>query len=326
MNVIFMGTPEFAVPTLKKLYECGHDIKLVVTQPDKPSGRGKKLKKSEVKEASESLNLSVFQPDKIKKSENVEVLKKYNPDVIVVVAYGQILSKEILELPKYGCINVHASLLPKLRGAAPLNWAIINGETKTGVTTMKMDVGLDTGDMLLKTEVEIDENMNVGMLHDILMEKGALLLVETLEKIEKNELVPEKQDDSLSNYAPMFNNENRKINWNTSAKKAHDLIRGLSPWPTAYFIMEGKSIKVYESNYINEKTNHEPGFVIKADNDGIYVAANEGIVILKEIQMPGKNKMKVDAYLRGNKFPEHILLNWEKPIRQNMVVLLDITL
>ncbi len=309
MNVIFMGTPEFAVPTLKALNEKGHEIKLVVTQPDKPSGRGKKLKKSEVKEAAEQLGLPVFQPDKIKKPENIEVLKSYNPDVIVVVAYGQLLNKEILELPKYGCINVHASLLPKLRGAAPLNWAIINGETHTGVTTMKMDVGLDTGDMLLKAEVEIDEEMNVGNLHDILMHMGANLLIETLDRLERNDMVPEKQDDSLSCYAPMFNNENRKINWNLSAKNIHDLIRGLSPWPTAYFTMDDKTVKVYESKYTNEKTNYQPGYVIKADNDGIYVAASDGVVILKEIQMPGKNKMKIDAYLRGNKFPEHIVLN-----------------
>lgn len=309
MNVIFMGTPEFAVPTLRMLHE-NHEVKLVVTQPDKPFGRGKKLKSSEVKEAAEQLGLPVFQPDKIKKQENIEVLKQYNPDVIVVVAYGQILSKEILDLPKYGCINVHASLLPKLRGAAPLNWAIINGETHTGVTTMKMDVGLDTGDMLLKAEVEIDEQMNVGNLHDILMHKGAELLIETLDKLEKSELVPEKQQNSLSNYAPMFNNENRKINWSLSAKNIHDLIRGLSPWPTAFFTMDDKTVKVYESTYINEKKIYEPGFVIKADNDGIYVATADGVVILKEIQMPGKNKMKIDAYLRGNKFPEHIVLNW----------------
>lgn len=308
MNVIFMGTPEFAVPTLKKLYEKGHNIKLVVTQPDKPSGRGKKLKKSEVKETAEQLNIPVFQPDKIKKPENIEELKKYNPDVIVVVAYGQILNKEILNMPKYGCINVHASLLPKLRGAAPLNWAIINGDTHTGVTTMKMDVGLDTGDMLLKSQVEIHENMNVGELHDILMEKGAELLIETLEKLEKNELVPQRQDESISNYAPMFNNENRKIDWNKSAKEIHDLIRGLSPWPTAYFTLEDKQVKVYESTYSNERINHVPGYVIKADDEGIFVTTGNGIVILKEIQMPGKNKMKADAYLRGNKFPEHVLL------------------
>lgn len=308
MNVIFMGTPEFAVPTLIKLYENKHNISLVVTQPDKPSGRGKKLKKSEVKEAAEKLNLPVFQPDKIKKPENIEILKKYNADVIIVVAYGQILSKEILGMPKYGCINVHASLLPKLRGAAPLNWAIINGETHTGVTTMKMDVGLDTGDMLLKSEVKISDNMNVGELHDMLMHTGAELLIETLNKLENGLLEPEKQQDALSSYAPMFNNDNRRINWNNTAKSIHNLIRGLSPWPTAYFIMEGKTVKVYESTYKIESTNFQAGYVIKADNEGICVAAQDGVVILKEIQMPGKNKMKVDAYLRGNSFPINITL------------------
>lgn len=308
MNVIFMGTPDFAVPTLQKLFDSNHNVVLVVTQPDKPFGRGKKLKKSEVKETAEKLGLNIFQPDKIKKQENIDVLKSYNPDVIVVVAYGQILSKEILTLPKYGCINVHASLLPKLRGAAPLNWAIINGETHTGVTTMQMDVGLDTGDMLLKSEVEIDENMNVGELHDILMHKGADLLIETLDKIEKNQISPQKQDDSLSNYAPMFNNENRKINWNLTAKNIHDLIRGLSPWPTAYFTMDEKSVKVYKSSYTNDDSDYEPGFVIKATNEGIFVKAKDGIIILQEIQMPGKKKMPVEAYLRGNQFPEKIIL------------------
>lgn len=269
MNVIFMGTPGFAVPTLEKLHESKHNLVLVVTQPDKPSGRGKKLKKSEVKETAEKLGLNIFQPDKIKKQENIDLLKSYNPDVIVVVAYGQILNKEILTLPKYGCINVHASLLPKLRGAAPLNWALINGETKTGITTMQMDVGLDTGDMLLKSEVEIDENINVGELHDILMHKGAELLIETLDKLEKNELTPKKQDDSLSSYAPILNNENRKINWNLPAKSIHNLIRGLSPWPAAYFTLDEKTVKVYSSSYINNDSDYEPGYVIKANNEGI---------------------------------------------------------
>lgn len=308
MNVIFMGTPGFAVPTLEKLHESRHNLVLVVTQPDKPSGRGKKLRKSEVKERAEKLGLKIFQPDKIKKQENIDLLKSYNPDVIVVVAYGQILNKEILTLPKYGCINVHASLLPKLRGAAPLNWAIINGETKTGITTMQMDVGLDTGDMLLKSEVEIDENINVGELHDILMHKGAELLIETLDKLEKNELTPQKQDDSLSSYAPILNNENRKINWNLPAKSIHNLIRGLSPWPAAYFTLDEKTVKVYSSSYINNDSDYEPGYVIKANNEGIFVKAKDGIVILKEIQMPGKKKMPVEAYLRGNKFPEKIIL------------------
>jgi methionyl-tRNA formyltransferase len=309
MKVVFMGTPGFAVPALKKLHEFGHEIKLVVTQPDRPSGRGKKLKESDVKQAAQELGLNVFQPQKIKEKENVEILKKCSPDVIVVVAYGQILGREILEVPKYGCINVHASLLPSLRGAAPLNWAIINGETKTGVTTMKMDIGMDTGDMLLKSEVEIDESMNVGMLHDVLMNKGAKLLIETLDKLEKGLLKPEKQDDVLSSYAPMLNKENQRINWNKSAKDIYNLIRGLSPLPSAYFKRGDKTVKVYESSYIVEEKGFRPGYVIKAAGDGIYVAAGDGVVVLKEIKMPGKNKMKADAYLRGNKFPENIVLD-----------------
>jgi methionyl-tRNA formyltransferase len=308
MNVIFMGTPGFAVPTLEKLYESRHKVVLVVTQPDKPSGRGKKIKKSEVKERAEELGLEIFQPDKIKRQENIDILKSYNPDAIVVVAYGQILNKEILTLPKYGCINVHASLLPKLRGAAPLNWALIRGETKTGITTMLMDEGLDTGDMLLKTEVVIDQNMDAGRLHDILMHKGTDLLIETLDKLEKNELRPQKQDDSLSTYAPMLNKENRRINWNMPARTIHNLIRGLSPWPSAYFTMDESTVKVYKASYTDDDSDYAPGYVIKANKEGIFVKAGEGIVILKEIQMPGKNKMSVEAYLRGNKFPEHITL------------------
>lgn len=308
MNIIFMGTPAFAVPSLERLHESRHKVVLVVTQPDKPSGRGKKLKKSEVKEKAEELGLEIFQPDKIKNEENIEVLKSYKPDAIVVVAYGQILSKDILNLPRLGCINVHASLLPKLRGAAPLNWALIKGEKKTGITTMLMNEGLDTGDMLLKAEVEIDENMNVGDLHDILMHKGADLLLETLEKLEKNELSPQKQDDSLSSYAPMINKEDRKIKWKLPAKDIHNLIRGLSPWPTAYFTMDEDIVKVYKASYINDDSDYQPGYVIKANKEGIFVKAGEGAVILKEIQMPGKNKMPVEAFLRGNKFPEKIML------------------
>jgi methionyl-tRNA formyltransferase len=306
-----MGTPEFAVSTLQSLYDAKHNITLVVTQPDKPSGRGKKLKKSEVKERAELLNLPIFQPDKIKKSENIEFLKQYDADVIVVVAYGQILSKEILEYPKFGCINVHASLLPNLRGAAPLNWAIINGNNKSGVTTMMMDIGLDTGDMLLKSEIDIDEHMCVGELHDKLMVMGAELLIETLNKVEKNELIPVKQDENLSSYAPMLDKNTQKINWNESAKSIHNLVRGLSPWPTAFFTMEDKNIKVYKSSVINENDNSEfePGFIIKVDESGIHVKCKKGILVIEEIQMPGKNKMNMSAYLRGNKFPEKIILN-----------------
>lgn len=308
MNVIFMGTPEFAVLTLEKLYENGFDIKLVVTQPDKLSGRGKKLKKSNVKIKAEELGLEIFQPEKIKCKENIELLRSYAPDIIVVVAYGQLLNKEILDLPKYGCINVHASLLPKLRGAAPLNWAIINGEKISGVTTMFMDVGLDTGDMLLKSKINIDEDMNVGELHDKLMIQGANLLIETLNGIESNNIQKEKQDDSLSNYAPMLDKENTRINWNDKSQNIHNLIRGLSPFPGAYFIYDGKNVKVYKSSYTNEKTEAKPGFVLKSDSDGIQVASSDGVIIIEEIQMPGKNKMSVSAYLRGNTFPEKITL------------------
>lgn len=308
MKIIFMGTPEFAVPTLEMLYDEGHEILLVVTQPDKPSGRGKKLKKSEIKEKAEEFGLPVFQPDKIKKEENVEVLRKYKADVIVVVAYGQILNKSILDMPKYGCINVHASLLPKLRGAAPLNWAIINGDKKSGITTMKMDVGLDTGDMLLKSEIDINEVMNVGELHDVLKITGAKLLIETLNKIKSGQITPEKQDDKLSSYAPMLSKDIQKINWNDKAVNIHNLIRGLSPWPTAFFTIDSNNIKVYKSSYSMEQSGHEPGYVIKSDESGIYVQTQDGIVIINELQMPGKNKMSVGSYLKGNKFNDKIIL------------------
>lgn len=304
MNVIFMGTPEFSVPTLKKLHENNYHISLVVTQPDKPSGRGKKLTKSHVKEKAEELGLKVFQPDKIKLKENVEILKSYKPDVIVVIAYGQILSKEILDIPKYGCINVHASLLPKHRGAAPINFAIINGEKISGVTTMIMDVGLDTGDMILKSEIAITENMNAGQLHDELMVKGADLLIKTLELIKKDEISPIKQDDLSSSYAPMLSKEMGLINWDDTARNIHNKIRGLYPWPCAYFLLENKPVKVFDSGFVNENSSHDVGSVIKVSDDGIYIKVKDGTIIIKELQMPGKKIMKIDAYLRGNKFLE----------------------
>lgn len=308
MDVVFMGTPGFAVVTLERLYEKGHNIKLVVTQPDKPSGRGKKLRKSDVKEKAEELGLNIYQPYKIRSNESIELLKSCEPDVIVVVAYGQILSEAVLKIPRYGCINVHASLLPKLRGAAPLNWAIINGEKKSGVTTMLMDIGLDTGDMLLKSEIDIDEDMTVGELHDKLMVAGADLLIDTLEGIEKNQIIPIKQDESISTYAPMLDKKNTLIDWNEKAKNIHNKIRGLSPWPCAYFMMEEKAVKLYKASYIISKPEFEPGFVIKAADEGIYIQAADGVIIIKELQMPGKNRMNISTYLRGNKFPEKILL------------------
>ncbi len=308
MNIVFMGTPQFAVSSLQKLHENGHNIKLVITQPDKPFGRGKKIKKSEVKEKAEELGLEVFQPLKIKTEDSVNVIKNLNPDLIVVIAYGQILSKDILDIPKFGCINVHASLLPKLRGAAPINWSIINGDEKTGVTTMLMDVGLDTGDMLLKEEVEITENMTAGELHDILSEVGSELLINTINKIEDKTIVRVKQDHSISTYAPLLKKETSLINWNESAKNVHNMVRGLNPDQIAYFIYDDKNVKVYKTTYNNDVCKHEPGTVIRADKTGIYVVTSDGIIIIKELQMPGKNKMSIEDYLRGNNFPEMIKL------------------
>lgn len=308
MNIVFMGTPRFAVNSLQRLYDNGHNIQLVVTQPDKPFGRGKKIKKSEVKEKAEELGLEVFQPLRVKYEDAVSKIRNLNPDLIVVIAYGQILSKDILDIPKYGCINVHASLLPKLRGAAPINWSIINGDTKTGVTTMLMDVGLDTGDMLLKDEVDIADNMTAGELHDILSVLGADLLIKTINQIENNTIKPIKQNDSIHTYAPMITKETALINWDNNAKNVHNMVRGLNPDQVAYFVYEDKNIKVYRTEYNNIKSNNSPGTVVKVDKTGIYVATNDGNVIIKELQMPGKNKMSVEDFLRGNKFPEFIKL------------------
>ncbi len=308
MNIIFMGTPEFSVPSLEALVGAGHNIQLVVTQPDKPFGRGKKIKKSEVKEKAELLSLNIFQPTKIKDDEAVAVLKELKPDLIVVIAYGQILSKEILDIPKYGCINVHASLLPKLRGAAPINWGIINGDSLGGITTMLMDVGLDTGDMLLKKEVAIENEFTAKDLHDKLKIVGADLLLETVDLAAKDRLNKIKQIDEDSTYAPMLNKEVARIDWNEKSKNIYNKIRGLNPDQVAFFSFEGNNIKIYKSSFIEKKVEFTPGTVVEVDNSGICVSTADGIVVLEEIQFPGKNKMKVVDFLRGNRFPKNIIL------------------
>ncbi len=308
MNIVFMGTPKFAVSSLQKLCDEGHNIKLVVTQPDRPFGRGKKIKKSEVKEKAEELRLEIFQPLRVKHEDSVKKIKDLSPDLIIVIAYGQLLSKEILDIPKFGCINVHASLLPKLRGAAPINWAIINGDKKSGVTTMLMDEGLDTGDMLLKKEIDITDDMTAGELHDLLSEAGAQLLIETINEIDSIKRL--KQDNEESSYAPMLRKETSLINWNDSAKNVHNTVRGLNPDQLAYFIYDDKNVKVHKTLIDNDsdKSDYDAGTVLRADKTGIYVKTGEGIIIVKELQMPGKNKMTVEEYLRGNKFPEMIRL------------------
>lgn len=308
MNIVFMGTPDFAVPSLKKLIEK-FNVMAVFTQPDKPKGRGKKLGMSAVKEVAVQYDIPVYQPEKLRKDiEALESLKNMNPDFIVVVAYGQILTKEVLDIPKHGCINLHASLLPKYRGAAPINWAIINGEKESGNTTMFMDVGLDTGDMLLKSHVDITEDMTAGELHDILMEDGAGLLVRTLEGIEGKTIKREKQGDSTTAYAAMLNKDMAKIDWNLSNRKIKNLIRGLNPWPIAYTQYEGKNMKIYEATILDENSNYNPGYVMDVCNEGIKVACKEGAILLTNIQFPGGKPMKVSEYIRGHKLNKGITL------------------
>ena len=300
MNIVFMGTPDFSVPALKSMIE-NYNVQAVFTQPDRPKGRGKKLAFSAVKEVAIENNIQVYQPNKIKnETEMIEKLKELEPDFIIVVAYVQILSKEILDIPRYACINLHASLLPKLRGAAPINWAIINGEIVSGNTTMIMDVGLDTGDMLLKQEFKITEDMTAGDLHDILMNSGAKLLVETINKYSKGQIVPEKQNGDLSNYAPMLNKETGKIVWNKSSKEIENLIKGLNPHPLAYTTYKNNTMKIHKAKAINVEAKRTPGTVLKVDKEGILVACGHGNLLIKEIQFPGKKAMKVEDYLRGN--------------------------
>lgn len=318
-----MGTPAFAVPCLEKLYEVGYNISLVITQPDKPFGRGKKIKKSEVKEKAEELGLDIFQPSRIKHEDSIAKIKALNPDLIIVVAYGQILSKEILDTPKLGCINVHASLLPRLRGAAPINWSIINGDKITGVTTMLMDEGLDTGDMLLKSEIEITENMIAGELHDILSDVGAKLLTETIDKI--NDIERIKQDNSKSSYAPLLKKEMSLVNWKDSAQNIHNMVRGLNPNQLAYFpYFNSTTVKVSKTSVIdiyNGNTSYEAGTVLEASKNGIFVkTGDDKVILIEEFQMPGKNKVATKDYIRGNEFKEKIRLDSEyfKTINDNI--------
>lgn len=305
LRTIFMGTPEFAVPCLKRLIEIS-DVLAVVTQPDKRQGRGQHIVFSPVKSFALEKGLTVYQPDKIKQDEAViETLESLKPDVIVVVAYGQILPERVLDIPELACINVHASLLPRYRGAAPMQWAIINGEVKTGVTTMKMDAGLDTGDMILKSEIDITEDMNLETLHDLLMAEGAELLAKTIAALEKGELNAVKQDDSLANYAPMITKETGRIDWEKDARTIHNLVRGLDSWPGAYCSRDGKIFKIWKSRITDYTGAGKPGEIIALTNDGIIVGTGKGLLEILEIQAPGKKRIRVADYVRGNKLELH---------------------
>ena len=301
MRVIFMGTPDFSVGTLEAIIEAGHEVALVVTQPDKPKGRGKAMQYTPVKECALSHGIEVFQPVKIRETANIEYLRKFNADIIIVVAFGQILSKEILDYPKFGCINVHASLLPRWRGAAPMQWAILEGDEKTGVTTMQMAEGLDTGDMLLKAETVIEKEDTAETIHDRLSEMGKDLLLETLEKVEKGEIVPQKQDDSLSCYAKMLKKDMGKIDMNWDAAKVERYIRGMNSWPSAYTTFRGKTLKLWRANVLAENTGEKPGTVVDVLKNSFIVQTGDGCLELLEVQLEGKKRMDAGSFLRGVK-------------------------
>lgn len=308
MKIVFMGTPEFAVPCLQKIIDEGHEVVAVVTQPDKPKGRGKKLAMPPVKELALEYDIPVYQPLKAREESFVDTLKEINPELIVVVAFGQILPKSILDIPKYGCVNVHASLLPRYRGAAPLNWVIINGEEKTGVTTMYMDEGLDTGDMILKSEILLDDEITAGELHDKMMIDGAEVLKETIDLIEKGEAPREKQSNEDTCYSPIMNKSLGNIDWNKSAIDIHNLVRGINPWPSAYTTYEGQTMKIWKTKVIDKNSDKEPGTIISVDKEGINVSTSKGIVQIKEIQISGKKRMEVPEYIKGNNINTDIIL------------------
>lgn len=308
MKIVFMGTPDIAVGCLQKIIDEKHEILGVVTQPNKPVGRGKKMGMPPVKELALKYDIPVYQPIKARDEEFVQVLRELNPDLIVVVAFGQILPKSILDIPKLGCVNVHVSLLPKYRGAAPINWVIINGEEKTGVTTMYMDEGLDTGDMILTSEFALDDEITAGELHDIMKEEGALLLKQTIDLIAKGEAPRIPQNHEEFTYAPMMNKTLGQIDFSKSAKEIHNLVRGVNPWPSAYTTYKGQTMKVWKTKVLNETSDKHPGTILKVDKEGIRVSTKDNVLLIKEIQMPGKKRVLVEEYIKGNSIETNEIL------------------
>lgn len=299
MRIIFMGTPEFAVQVLEAIVTAGHEVVGVYTQPDKPKGRGKSMQYTPVKEKALEYNIPVFQPEQVRKPEVVEEMKKLEPEVIVVVAFGQILPEAILNLPPLGCINVHASLLPKYRGAAPIQRVIIDGEKESGVTTMYMAKGLDTGDMIEKMVVPIDPKETGGTYHDKLAAAGARLCLSTLQKLAEGTAPRVPQDDELSCYAHMLNKSMGELDFQKPAEELERLIRGLNPWPSAYTRLEGKTLKIYEADVIEEKGVAEPGTVTAVDKKSFTVQCNPGALRITSLQLEGKKRMETAAFLLG---------------------------
>ncbi|SFQ16745.1 methionyl-tRNA formyltransferase [Lachnospiraceae bacterium XBB1006] len=316
MKVIFMGTPDFAVSSLERLIESEHEVILVVTQPDKPRGRGNQVSFSPVKEVAVKAGIPVFQPERIKTKESISYLRQFDADVMVVVAFGQILSKEILTMPRYGCINVHGSLLPKYRGAAPIQWAVLNGEKVSGVTTMRMDEGLDTGDIMMKEEVELAEDETAGSLFDRLMECGATLLLKTLAAVENETVTYTPQDNEKATKTRLITKDMGHLNFELPAEEIERFVRGMSPWPSAYTKISGKTLKIWKcavADVEEEKQcldhaekDAQSGEVLFVDKRHIYVKCGEGILRLDEVQLEGKKRMSCEEFLRGYHMEEGI--------------------
>lgn len=299
MRVIFMGTPDFAVETLEEIIKAGHEVALVVSQPDRAVGRSKALKYTPVKACALEHGIEVYQPEKVRDPACVEYLQKYQPDIIIVEAFGQIIPKAILDMPKFGCVNVHASLLPKYRGAAPIQWAVIRGDRVTGVTTMRMDEGLDTGDMIMKEEVVIREDETGGSLFERLSEVGAKLCVKTMAAIEDGTAEYTPQDPSKATHTAKIQKELGSIDWSMDAAEIECLIRGLDPWPSAYTRLDGKTIKIWKAKVIPEDMSQEPGRIVAVERDRILVQTGKGVLALLEVQLEGKKRMMVEAFLNG---------------------------
>ncbi len=297
MKIIFMGTPDFAAVTFEKLIEAGHDIVLAVTQPDRPKGRGGKMAISAVKEAALSHGIEVFQPVRIREPENIDFLKNYDADIVVVVAFGQILPKEILEMPKYGCINVHASLLPKYRGASPIQWAVINGDKVSGVTIMKMGEGLDDGDIITQSRVELSGDETGGSLFDRLSVCGAGLCVDTLKLIEEGKATYTPQNEAEATKVGIIKKQLGKIDFEGDATEIERLIRGLSPWPSAFTYLDGKMLKIWKAEVLQK--NDKPGKIIEITKNSLVIACGSGALSVKELQLEGKRRMNIEEFLRG---------------------------
>lgn len=311
MRIVFMGTPDFAVPCLRALYENGHEITLVVTQPDKPQGRKQILTPSPVKEFATEKGIPVFQPTSMKTQESYDRIAAEQPDYIVVIAFGKILPQAVLDIPNYACINVHGSLLPRYRGAAPIQWSVLNGDEKSGVTTMLMDAGIDTGDILLQKETPIDSNETAGELFDRLADLSAPVLLETLDLFAKGEIAPTKQDDAKADYVSILKKENALMDWNRDAKSLHNHVRGMNPWPVAFTKLGGKTLKIFETCESERVFGNDIGEVTQKDGKMYVRCGQDSCLQILSLQLEGAKRLDADVFLRGKSFTEKTILGIE---------------